>query len=237
MFESQNPEKINIKNLSLDKPEKEGKTPEELRGEFRPFLIETFSGWYSYNAAIKARIPEAADHLPELIAPQDQRWQEKKEDTDKAKFGEYTINPETIDMDWEAVPQEKIKIEKLDDHWNGESLADVAEYICKTYGADYYIPGIEYWKYILENPGEAPNQLKDGKWYFFFGSILCDAGGYWSVPWAMWDGVAWYQNAYQLEVDWTAHFRVVLLEKDAVVRKQRKDFTKPTPPMPEVRKF
>ncbi len=244
MFESQNPEKINIKNLSFDKPEKEGETPEELREEFNGFLSAMFGEWYS-DAKIKARIPEAVDHLPELITPQDQHWQEKKDDVDASKFGEYTINPETIDIDWKAVPPEKIKIEKLPDDWNGESIADVAEYIIKTYGADYYILGLEYYKYILENPDKSPKDLEVVKpkasgvanWNFFFGSILCSADGHWGVPYMGWVGATRYLGAEWLKSGWSASCRVVLLEKSAAVRKQRKDFLKPTPPMPEVRKF
>ncbi len=227
MFESQNPEKINIKNLSFDKPEKEGKTPEELREEFRDFLAETFSIWYSNDAIKKARIPGAVNHLPELILPEYQNWQKKKEDIDPSKFGEYTLNPETIDIDWETIPPEKIKVEKLPDDWNNKPLADIAEYIIKTYGADYYIPGIECWKYIFEHPGKFPVNLEDGHRYFFFGSVLRGATGNWIVL----DGGSWLMGA------WHSICRVVLLEKSAVIRKQKKDFTKPTPPMPEVRKF
>ncbi len=237
MFESQNPEKINIKDLSLDVPEKEGKTPEELREEFRNFLIETFSKWYSYNAALKARIPEATDHLPELITPHDQDWRAKKADKNPSKFGEYTINPETIDIDWEAIPPEKITTKELANDWNGKPLADVAEYIIKTYGADYYIPGLEYWKYILEHPSEVPDKLKDGNSHFFFGSILRGAFGS-CVPLVRWSDsdVPWLRQAIWLANVWRSHHRVVLLEKSAVVRKS-KSFDKPTPPMPEVRKF
>ncbi len=240
MFESQNPEKINIKDLSLDRPEKGGKTPEELREEFRDFLSDAFGKWYP-NAKIKARIPEATDHLPELIAPEDQNWQDKAEDIDPSKFGEYTLNPETIDIDWEAIPPEKIKIEKLPDNLNDQPLADVAEYIIKTYGDDYCIPGIEYWKYIIEHPDKAPDKLKGSNphSYYFFGSVFSGASGALYVPEVAWLITGWHQTAHSLAGVWrdVDSPRVVLLEKNAVVRKQRKDFLKPTPPMPEVRKF
>ncbi len=236
MFESQNPEKINIKDLSLEESEKEGKTPEELREEFRDFLVETFSKWYLDDAA-RARIPEAANHLPEITTLHDQNWQKKKGDVVPSKFGEYTLNLETIDIDWGAIPSENIRIEKLPDNWNNKPLADVAEYITKTYGADYYIPGLEYWKYILENPGKTPDQLKDGNWHYFFGSVLRNAHGHWDVSRVGWNGAVWCWGMDWLENSWYTHYRVALLEKVAAVRKQKKDFLKPTPPMPEVRKF
>ncbi len=241
MFESQNPEKINIKDLSLDKPEKEGKTPEELREEFKSFLSDAFKKWYS-DAKTKARIPEATDHLPELFNPKDQHWQDKKEDMDPSKFGEYTLNPETIDIDWGAIPPEKIIAKKLPDNLNDKSLADIAEYIIKTYEVDYYIPGIEYWKYIIEHPDKAPDKLKGSNphSYYFFGSVFSGASGAQYVPEVEWliTGL-WHQTAHSLAGVWrdVDSPRVVLLEKSAVVRKQGKDFTNPTPPMPEVRKF
>ncbi len=236
MFESQNPEKINIKDLSLDRPEKEKKTPEELREEFRDFLSYAFGKWYS-DPAIKISIPEATNHTPELILPQDQEWQKKKEDRDPSKFGEYTLNPETIHIDWGTISPEKIITKKLDNDWNNKPLADVAEYIIKTYGTDYYIPGLEYQKYILEHSGKAPDKLKDGNWHFFFGSILRGAGGSWDAPGAGWYGARLGWAADWIRSGWSSNYRVVLLEKSAVVRKPGKDFLKPTPPMPEIRKF
>ncbi len=238
MFESQNPEKINIKDLSLDRPEKEGKTPEELREEFRPFLKKTLSEWYSGEATIKARIPGALEHIPTLITPKDQSW--RKKIIDEARdtlFGEYTLNPDTVDIDWEAIPSEKIKSVKLPDELNNKPLAFVAEYIIKTYEADYFIPGLEYWKYILENPDKLPEELKDDDRHFSFGSILRDADGDWCVPCARWINTTWSWGASWIENGWNSTCRVVLLEKGAAVYNQRKDFSKPTPPMPEVRKF
>ncbi len=236
MFESQNPEKINIKDLSLDRPEKEGKTPEELREEFRDFLAETFLEWYSNNARIETKIPEAANHLPELIAPKDQNWQDRR-GGDPSKFGEYTINTETIDIDWEAIPLEKIKSVKLLDDWRGKPIADVAEYVITTYGKDYYIPGIEFIKYLTEHAESRPQELKDNTSHFLFGSTLRDESGTLGVPnaWHI-KSFRWRWGIYLLANHWFSSCRVILVEKNAVIKKP-KDFLKPTPPMPEIRKF
>ncbi len=239
MFESQNPEKINIKNLSFDKPEKEGKTPEELREEFRHFLKDTFLEWYSVMVD-RSEISEATNHLPELISPNNQAWQtKKKRNRNLSKFGEYTINPETIDIDWEAIPPEKIKVIKIPDDRTNEQLSDIAEYVIKTYGEDYYIPGIEYLKYIVEHSDKTPEDLKGNNWNLLFGSILCGVFRDWVVPFVKWhaEDTRWSQDAESLGSGWLDSYRVVLLEKSAVVRKQKKDFLKPTPPMPEIRKF
>ncbi len=235
MFESQNPEKINIKNLSFEESEKEGKTPEELREEFRDLLVEKFSSWYSHEVT-KAKISEAAGHLPELITPKDQNWQAKEEEAaDPSKFGEYTLNPETVDIDWETIPIEKIKSVKLPDELNDKLLSDIAKHVVATYGDNYYIPGIEYWKYILEHHESCPQELKDGNPHYFFGSVLRGASGNWFVPRAWWLGTNWNQRRYLTAI--FSDYRAVLVEKSAVARKPGKDFSKPTPPMPEVRKF
>ncbi len=234
MFESQNPEKINIKDLSLDKPEKEGKTLEELREEFRGFLSDAFGEWY-FDAQILAKVPEATNHTPKLIVPGDQRWQEKKDDIDPSKFGEYTLNPETIDIDWEAIPPEKIRVIKLSNKLN-KPLSDVAEYVTTNYGEDYYIPGIEYLKYIWGHLELPPNVSLDGSRYFLFGSTLHDIGS-WAVPYAERFAMTWHRGRRWLKKSWGHDCRVILLEKSAVDHKQRKDFSKPTPPMPEIRKF
>ena len=190
------------------------KSPEELREELKSFLAETFWQWYSDKQ--KTELEQAADHAPELILPQDQNWQSRKQDVKVSKFGEYTLNPETAAIDWEAILPEKIKIVKLPDDLNGKPLADIAEYIITTYGATHDIPGIEYWKYILENPDKAPTSLKDGNWHFFFGSILRGTNGDWHVPSTRWYAAdaKWHRDANWLEGDWYGNYRVVLLEKE-----------------------
>ena len=193
-----------------ERGERAEKSPEELRKELKNFLTETFSSW----GIDKQKAEQAADHVPELIIPEDQGWQSRKQDVEVSKFGEYTLNPETVGIDWETIPPEKIIIKELHD-LNGKPLANIAEYIITTYGATHDIPGIEYWKYILENPDKAPALLKDGNYHFFFGSILRGADGGWIVPYARWDAAdaEWYRGAGWLENDWDGNYRVVLLEK------------------------
>ncbi len=70
----------------------------------------------------------------------------------------------------------------------GKPLHEVAEHIIETYSADYYIPGIEYWKYIIEHPDKSPEDIKDGNYHFFFGSVFRGKGGGWHVPYANWLG-------------------------------------------------
>lgn len=184
---------------------------EAAKTELKDFLGGTYKLWYSNTD--QATIDAAAERIPEFMRPNDIDWAAKKADTDISKFGEYTLNPETSGIDWESVPPEKIKIEKLPDELNGRSLAEVARYILDTYSSRYHLPGIEYWKYIIEHPDKAPDISKDGNYYFFFGSMLRYANGSWSVPFADWDGSRFRRGADWLGLGWHSGYRVVLLEK------------------------
>ena len=80
----------------------------------------------------------------------------------------------------------------------GKKLSEVAEYIIANYpSSKYKMPSIEYWKYVLENPDQAPPQLKDGKYHFFFGSVFRDCRGHFHVPSAFWHGSS-FQSLRQL---------------------------------------
>jgi hypothetical protein len=179
----------------------------EIEEENRAFFEQTFKGWYGEKDAKKA-----SQRMAEFTPPERQNWKEMSQDTDKDRFGEYTMNPDTATLDWESIPTEKIKVVDLSD-MRGKPLHEVAEHIVETYSGDYHIPGIEYWKYIIEHPDKAPEDLKDGNYHFFFGSVLRGGGGVWDVPGAGWGGSEFGRGAGSLGDAWASVYRVVLLEK------------------------
>ena len=133
------------------------------------FLLETFNyhPWY-YNQEL---IDQAKLNLkPKIISPDNINWDQRTQDTDASRSGEYTLNPDTIGIDWENVPKEKIKVFDFS-QFVGQPSWKLAKYITTEWPDrdKYHIPGIEYWKYILENPDKAPDSLKDGRYHFFFG--------------------------------------------------------------------
>ncbi|MBI3273725.1 MAG: hypothetical protein HYZ69_01135, partial [Candidatus Colwellbacteria bacterium] len=77
----------------------------------------------------------------------------------------------------------------------------------------YHIPGIEYWKYVFENPDKAPDLLKDGNYHYFFGSFFRDSDGYWDVPIVFRVGSRFRRFGSWLVSRWDSSHRVVLLEK------------------------
>lgn len=188
---------------------------EEIKARFTPFLTETFTKWYDKETA------EKVEQKLSLIKPEDIDWEALKNDIDASKFGEYSLNPETQGLDFESFPPEKIKVLELFDlkEMDGHPFAEVGKYLVTKYGATHYLPGIEYWQYIIENPDKAPASLKDGNSHYFFGSTLRDQDGGVSVPDARWGGdrFSWHKNG--LDGFWhstnsvQSPHRAVLLEK------------------------
>lgn len=178
---------------------------EALKQTNEQFLLETFTGWYDVTKAVEAK-QEAI-----IVAPRSQDYRALSESTDATEFGKYTLNPETQGLDFEHL---KAYVPDLS-AFTGKPLHEVMQHVIDTYGAQYYVPGIEYWKWLYENPGKNPPgvDIKDGKYHFFPGSVLRDPGGDWRVPDADWDGSKWRRVADWLTGDWDADCCVVLLEK------------------------
>jgi MoxR-like ATPase len=177
--------------------------PESLKEANQSFVKETFGGWYGNATA------EELNQMPIVIEPKSQSWDAMKSDTDPKKSGEYTLNPETQGLDFEGA---KIFIPDLK-KFEGKPLAKVAQHIVSKYGDKYHIPGLEYWKWLIENPDKSPQELKDGNYHFFFGSTLRHRNGGWGVPWFGWSGGEWRRSARWVRFDWGSDCRVVLLEK------------------------
>ena len=169
-----------------------------------PFMLSTFKDSWSWDTANLK--PEG-----HTTSPQAQNYEALSKDVDATKRGEYTLNPETQGLNFETlrafVPDLKA--------FNGKKVHEVMQHVIDTYSATHHVPGIEYWKWLIENPGKNPPgaNLKDGKYYFFPGSVLRGKDGHWDVPYADWDGSKWNRRAYWLSGDWNGDYRVVLLEK------------------------
>ncbi len=153
----------------------------------------------------------------EFIDPKELDYKNKADNPDKTKFGQYSLNPETFGMDFE---KSKVFIPDLS-VMNGKKLPEVFKYVVDTYEEKYYIPGIEYWKWMIENPDKAEEvakrqnyDIKDVNYYYFLGSIFCSPSyGRWGVPGSNWDGRKFSQGSKWLERKWDSVDRVILLEK------------------------
>jgi len=179
---------------------------ETLKTQNKAFLQETFKLWYG---DAKSKV----EQVPLIVDPKTQDYPAlaDKKATDATKFGEYTLNPDTQNLDWETL-KDKIFIPDIPASLNGRPLSEVADYLIKTYKYTHQLPGLEYWKFMIENPNQVPAQMKDGNPYFNFGSLVRNSDGRWFVPYARWYGSDWRRYATWLGRDWRAYYRVVLLK-------------------------
>ena len=192
-------------------PEKDALVPDrkKINQIFRGFLKNSYKESWGGSAEVVAR----AGELPEIMRLQDIDW-ENTIQVDASKFGEYTLNPDTIGIDWKNIPKEKIKV--LDfSQFVGKPRWKLAKYITTEWPDrdKYHIPGIEYWKYVFENPDKAPDLLKDGNHHYFFGSIFRGADGSACVPLVRWGGSRFRRGGGWLGNSWRVDDRVVFLEK------------------------
>jgi MoxR-like ATPase len=182
--------------------------PASLKSANEDFFKDSMGGWGwsdSEEIAEKAQVT--------IVTPEDIDWADLKANPDRSQVGSYTLNPETQNIDFENFSWDKVKSFSLE-NMEGKTLDEVGEYIVETYGKDYLIPGVEFWKQIIENPDEVPKELKDGNYHFFFGSTFRNRGGHARVPSVGWDGSKFNRDGNPLDYGWnSSYYRVVLLEK------------------------
>ena len=184
---------------------------DQLASRINPFLLDTFKNKWDYS---QKELDLAKQNLkPEMISPSHIYWNQRRQDIDPGKSGQYTLNPETQNIDFEKAKvfiPDRNELKAFED----KTLAEVSAYINIKYSNKYYIPGIEYWQYICQNPDKAPASLKDTKnYYFYFGSILRYCSGDWSVPCSSWSGSSFGRYTFGFGNGWYSSHRVVLLER------------------------
>jgi hypothetical protein len=177
----------------------------ESISSFNAFLNDLYKSWGVAE-------PNLPTPNPSFVDPKEIKYEKKSKNPDEKKFGTYTLNPETFVSDFEKA---KVFIPDLS-AMEGKKLHKVFQYVVDTYGDKYHIPGIEYWKWMVENPDKVDDiepRLKDGNYYYFPGSSLCGSIGRWGVPYAYWRGGGFGRRASWLEHGWHSDGRVLLLEK------------------------
>ena len=176
----------------------EEKVPQDIDTLYTPSLTSVFG------------TPENG-YTGTYIDPTTQDYATLKDDNAPTKFGEYTLNKDTQGIDLEHIPESKIHIIDLP-QFVGKPRSEVMQHIVQTY-PNLKLPGLEYWKWLKENPTQTLDKLKDTKpWFFFPGSLIRDSDGDLCVPYANWDRSGWNHNANWLGHSWDSNDRVVLLE-------------------------
>jgi hypothetical protein len=173
-------------------------TEQELLESNRDFLTDTFTTWFNAKDAKKAT------QSVEILSPTDIDYETLAGEKDPTKFGNYTISPETMGLDYEKIiteTPEKFKVETFTE-FVGKPRWELAKHLAENYADKYYIPGLDFYKYLHENPDKIPEAWKDGNYYYDFGSVLCNRGGNWNAPCSYWNGDKWYRLAYWLQGGW-----------------------------------
>ena len=183
--------------------------PEFDLEKIKSFMTETFTIWYSKDQA------ENVKQVPTPTAPTDLDFSALENTPDPSKFGEYTLNPECAGLDYENVKIQSLDITK--EAWYktlpNKKLSTVFQYITTHYGDSHILPDLTYYQYIIENPTKADPAIKDGKYYFFPGSVLRLSNGDACVPFSYWNGSSFNRHANHLGNQWDGNYRVLLLEK------------------------
>ena len=177
---------------------------EEFEKQMNDFMEETLVIMYGKDKAAKANIKMLPTSLGEMNY-------EAMRESDSSKFGEFTMNPEMAKMNF-AEKEPKIKILDMKEFF-GRPRSEVMKAVVEKYGSSYHIPGLEFEKFLLENPDKVPKEMKDGNFYYFPGSTLRDKDGDADVPSVGWGGVEFGRGAGWLDGGWNSFGRVLLLEK------------------------
>lgn len=174
---------------------------------FSSFFEKIFANANWKDLEESAMAAETENILPYLI-----EWEKRTKKTSTP--GAFTLNPDVQLLDFKTIPSQKIKILELEKfilrpRW------EVAKYVAETYGKNYYLPGVEYWKFAVENPKLVPASLRsDGMWYFLPGSLFCDIVGTWClVSLGHNEQRTYVGNTFSLKYTWHKYSRVVLIEK------------------------
>jgi hypothetical protein len=201
-------------NIIIEKP---GLTLEQIKAftsEFDTFWKDTYKQWGHDTSSMT--------FTPEFTPPTAINFTEFSEQPDDTKeFGRYLTNPETAFLDYETLGEPFIFDPNTDQgyqnwliqHNRTKGVASVMDYVHETYAGTHHLPGIEYQKYLFENPDKVPQSMKDGNLYYFPGTAFRSSGGLWHAPYGYWDGGVCYRDGYGVRIGWNSRKRVVLFGK------------------------
>src|SRR3989344_559210 len=206
-----------VKKIEVGIPGRQ-KTLEEIESRMNAFLLEKFLKWYGLKKQ-KSTKPQLAMLGVPLSEMDYQKLTVQPESP--SSYGKYTMNPETMQMVYEG-KEYKIKILKGELRaYRGRPRYEVASHVVKAYGQEYYIPGLEYEKYLVDNPDKIPEELRSDNFNYFMGSTLYDQRGSLNFPCVQWKKSGsrhpsqLYQGARWLSGTWDEDDSVILLEKES----------------------
>jgi hypothetical protein len=164
-------------------PNIDAKIKQELRNTQTEELKEKISGINTFLQDRKDSLGNDYYHFcpprGEAYSPQDFDYTELAV-TDPSKSGLYTLNPEEQKVSFEKMEPFAIPLDAALKEKNQDKLRTI-KYVVENYGEEYYLPGMEYAKWLYENQDKLPNntkgKFKNGQKYILPGSIAIGDGG------------------------------------------------------------
>lgn len=132
------------------------------------------------------------------IKPSSIDYSAYKNDIDEKKFGEYVSNP-----DCEGTKYTIIDLPYM----VGKGMDEVASYVAKTWPSKRIADIGHMDAFIASKP-----DIDAWTPHFFFGSLVRNSDGDWSVPYVDRDSSEWNRNGNWLEDSWSSDCRVVLFQ-------------------------
>ncbi|MCH1911991.1 hypothetical protein L9Z41_18090 [Leptospira noguchii] len=175
------------------------------------FLIQTYKKW----GWIKSddNIPQFTPIIIDPIELWSRDPYDLLNDVAPEKFGEYMI-AESNYLD----PTSAIPVILDEQPLDGKIFGFVAYEVSQKHSDSHHLAGIDYWKWLCENPDLIPDSFKmDNTEFYFFGSLIRDRDGYWMIPcytYNDWDDRKENREDYTfLTQIWFKICRAVILEK------------------------
>jgi len=182
---------------------------EKVRRSLDVFMASTFTTWDGEEVAESAKISMQTTPLAQM----DYEKLRTVNPTSPGKYmyGQYTVNPETFAMNFE---EKKPKVQIADmREFVGRANSEVIKAVVDKYSKTHHIPGIEYYKYLLENPDKIPAEMDNSKFYYFMGSVICDEDGSYAIPCVRGGHEQLDPDEGPLGWTWRKRDRVLLFEK------------------------
>jgi hypothetical protein len=143
--------------------------------EYDPQLLEFLKKKYNpfLNHCYRESRDVDQDFKPTFKVPQDINWKELPHT--KGESSEYYINPEMPYIEFQKLKPAILNEPK----WKEMTLPAIMSEVVKDYQDTHYIPGVEYLKWLLENPKSIPEEMKTGELFYFPGSLYTRKDGSW----------------------------------------------------------
>ncbi len=161
---------------------------------------------------IKSALNFSAEMSPILKNPTTLDWNEfiKKSTEQSMTPGEFILNPETLDLDFDTITP--VVINKPE--WQGKKLGEIIAEVIRDYSATHYIPGYDYIEWLNKNPDKHHDILDNANYFYAPATVIGFDYGIGGVPCTRWRDGQWSRGRCgEVGLVWDSRGRVLLLPR------------------------